>query len=448
MLTVTSLVRQLSQVIEKEPELARVWVQGEISNFKHHARGHMYFTLKDQQTRLRVVMFAGHNRRLRFAPKDGDDVLIRGRVAMYERDGQVQLYATHMTPNGIGERYIAFQQLKEKLEKEGLFSHEHKKALPFLPRRIGVITSPHGAAVRDIITTIRRRIRTVDVLVYPVAVQGDQAPREIEEALHWMNREEDVDVIILGRGGGSLEELWAFNEESVAWGIYRSQIPVVSAVGHETDTTISDFVADVRAATPTAAAEIVAPSLDELRSRLAGIRDRLSKIMQQHLKWGKLRLLQSMERPVFKRPGFQLAQFEQRLDFLTQDAIRSTRERLALYRSLLEKRTYQLQGQRPSTRIAHFQMRLTQLNRECRLGMDQYIRDQRLEWIRRVEHLDALSPLQVMRRGYSLVNRYRDAKLVKSVKDVQEGDLISVQLSDGLLKCQVWGLEGNSDGSG
>lgn len=202
-LSVTGLVQYLTRVINEDPGLSRVWVQGEISNFKHHGRGHMYFTLKDDQTRIRAVMFAGNNRRLRFMPKDGDEVLIRGQIGVFERDGLTQLYVTHMQPNGMGELYVSFQRLKEKLNEEGLFSTSLKKGLPFFPRCVGVITSAHGAAVRDIITTIRRRNRGVDVLLYPVSVQGPQAPLEIAQALDQLNRAGEVDVIIVGRGGRS-----------------------------------------------------------------------------------------------------------------------------------------------------------------------------------------------------------------------------------------------------
>ncbi|MDA8354458.1 MAG: exodeoxyribonuclease VII large subunit [Firmicutes bacterium] len=446
--SVTDLVRRLTQVIEEEKDFARVWVQGEISNFKHHARGHMYFTLKDDRTRIRAVMFAGHNRRLRFSPRDGDDVLIRGRMGVYERDGQVQLYVTHMQPNGVGELFVAYERLKEELEQEGLFAPEHKKALPFLPGRVGLITSAHGAAVRDMITTLRRRSRMVDILVCPVAVQGVDAPRQIVDALNRLNRTRDVDVIIVGRGGGSLEELWAFNEEAVARGIYESQIPVVSAVGHETDTTISDFVADVRAATPTAAAEIVAPRFEELQSQLSGMKKRLTTAVEQRVQSERERLSRVMDRPVFRRAEARLEPFEQRLDDLTRDLLAAVRQRFSPLRSRLEAQKHRLRGQHPSARLHLLSQQLTRISRQCRLGMDRQLQDKRAEWLRRMEYLDALSPLKVMHRGYSLVYRYGDRRLLKSVKDVQAGDLIRVRMSDGRLKCQVWGWEDDPDGSG
>ncbi len=316
-LSVTELVRYLRTILEEDEGLFSVWVRGEISNFHHHVRGHMYFTLKDESSRIRAVMFAGNNRRLRFMPRDGDQVLARGYVSMYERDGQVQLYVLEMQPDGVGELYVAFQRLKEKLEAEGLFDAELKKPLPFLPQRVGVITAPGGAAVRDIITTLRRRYPIAQVLIYPVPVQGEEAPQAIADALDFMNRREDVDVLIVGRGGGSLEELWAFNEEKVVRSIHRSRIPVVSAVGHETDVTISDLAADVRAATPTAAAELVAPSLHELEDRLAVLADRLGRSLEKLLLRKRERLEGLRSLAALQHPRRRLRQYEQRLDQLS-----------------------------------------------------------------------------------------------------------------------------------
>lgn len=444
-LSVTGLVQYLTRVINEDPGLSRVWVQGEISNFKHHGRGHMYFTLKDDQTRIRAVMFAGNNRRLRFMPKDGDEVLIRGQIGVFERDGLTQLYVTHMQPNGIGELYVSFQRLKEKLNEEGLFSTSLKKGLPFFPRCVGVITSAHGAAVRDIITTIRRRNRGVDVLLYPVSVQGPQAPLEIAQALNQLNRAGEVDVIIVGRGGGSLEELWAFNEEVVARSIHQSRIPVVSAVGHETDITIADFTADVRAATPTAAAEMVVPRLEELQIGLKAVQERLIKGMKQCLTDGRVRLNHSMDRPVFRRPAIGVEQAEQRLDIMTGELVRAAREAFAPVRSRLESRTYRLRGHHPAARIIRLKERLIRLSRQSGVGMIRLLQEYRRRWLGRVEHLDALSPLKVMSRGYALLYRYNGRELIKSVEQVQAGDLVRIRLSDGRLKCQVWGMEEDSN---
>ncbi|MED4602401.1 exodeoxyribonuclease VII large subunit, partial [Paenibacillus validus] len=257
--SIKELNRVIKNKLEADDALQNVWVRGEISNFTHHSSGHMYFTLKDADSRLKSIMFASYNQRLGFIPKEGTKVLACGNISVYERDGAYQFYVTQMQPDGIGSLYLAYEQLKKKLEAEGLFAPERKKPIPAFPRAIGVITSPTGAAVRDIIITLQRRYPSVPVLLYPVLVQGKQAAPSIVRAVEEMNRLNEVDVLIVGRGGGSLEELWAFNEEIVARAIYASVLPVISAVGHETDFTIADFVADLRAATPTAAAELAVP---------------------------------------------------------------------------------------------------------------------------------------------------------------------------------------------
>ncbi|WP_069188398.1 exodeoxyribonuclease VII large subunit, partial [Paenibacillus sp. GM2] len=255
-LSIKELNRYIRMKLESDSLLQDVWIRGEISNFTHHSSGHMYFTLKDKDSRIKTIMFASHNQRLPFIPKEGARVIARGNVSVYERDGQYQFYATHMQPDGIGSLYLAFEQLKGKLEAEGLFAPERKRPIPRYPHVIGVITSPTGAAVRDIITTLARRYPQAAVVLYPVLVQGKAAAPSIVKAIRRLNQMGEADVLIVGRGGGSLEELWAFNEEQVARAIYQSEIPVISAVGHETDFTIADFVSDLRAATPTAAAEL------------------------------------------------------------------------------------------------------------------------------------------------------------------------------------------------
>lgn len=444
-LSVTELVRYLRTILEEDEGLFSVWVRGEISNFHHHVRGHMYFTLKDESSQIRAVMFAGNNRRLRFMPRDGDQVLARGYVSMYERDGQVQLYVLEMQPDGVGELYVAFQRLKEKLEAEGLFDAELKKPLPFLPQRVGVITAPGGAAVRDIITTLRRRFPIAQVLIYPVPVQGEEAPQAIADALDFMNRREDVDVLIVGRGGGSLEELWAFNEEKVVRSIHRSRIPVVSAVGHETDVTISDLAADVRAATPTAAAELVAPSLHELEDRLAVLADRLGRSLEKLLLRKRERLEGLRSLAALQHPRRRLRQYEQRLDQLSWDLEKALRARLEWRRHRLEHLVSRLAARRPAEKISSLRERLERLERSCAASMIHLLRNRRALWESRVGRLDSLSPLKVMGRGYSLVYRYGEQRLVRSVSEVEPGDLLRVRLSDGQIDCQVWGREALTD---
>ncbi|TXK90204.1 exodeoxyribonuclease VII large subunit, partial [Parageobacillus sp. SY1] len=253
--TVGALTKYIKRKFEVDPHLRDLWIKGEISNFKYHSRGHMYFTLKDEQARIQAVMFAGYNQYLSFRPEDGMKVLVRGEISVYEPSGNYQIYVKEMQPEGIGNLYLAYEQLKKRLEAEGLFSPEHKKPIPAFPRYIGVVTSPTGAAIRDIMTTIRRRYPIATVILFPTLVQGEQAAESIVRSIEKANELGYIDVLIVGRGGGSIEELWAFNEEIVARAIFASEVPIISAVGHETDFTIADFVADLRAPTPTGAAE-------------------------------------------------------------------------------------------------------------------------------------------------------------------------------------------------
>lgn len=283
-LKVSEINQYIKKMFSRDLILSNVKVEGEISNFKHHYSGHMYFSLKDEKGKIKCVMFKSDNRFLEFQPEDGLKVVITGYISVYEKEGDYQLYAKKIEKSGLGNLYAAFEELKEKLEKEGLFDSIIKKEIPSMPRKIGVVTSSTGAAIRDIITVIKRRYPIGDILIYPVLVQGDLAPKEICEGLNYLNSREDVDVIITGRGGGSLEELFAFNDEKVARTIYSMDKPVISAVGHETDFTIADFVADLRAPTPSAAAELVTPDLDKLIDDLKDKFDRLNRVYHYRLK--------------------------------------------------------------------------------------------------------------------------------------------------------------------
>ena len=289
--TVAELTREIGQTLNDNPDFVNCWVSGEISNYKNHRpSGHWYFTLKDEQSSMKGVMFRSRAERVRFTPQDGMKVLVRGSIRIYERDGTIQLYAEEMQPSGVGALYLAFEQLKERLGQEGLFAPERKKAIPRYPRRIGIVTSPTGAAIKDILKVMFRRNPQISWILAPAAVQGELAPKEVAQAIARLNRHSQVDVIIVGRGGGSLEELWAFNTEEVARAIAASGIPVISAVGHETDVTIADMVADLRAPTPSAAAELAVPVWLELKSDLKGLEDRLHSTMSSQLQRKRQRL--------------------------------------------------------------------------------------------------------------------------------------------------------------
>ncbi|MBA4600911.1 exodeoxyribonuclease VII large subunit [Thermoactinomyces mirandus] len=443
--SVSDLVEYLYTKLNMDEQLQKIWLEGEITNFSRHSKSrHMYFTIKDERAAIDAVMFAGNNRRLRFQPKNGDRVLVRGYVSLYMKDGHLQMYVQDMRLSGMGDLYVAFQRLKEQLMTEGLFD-QPKKPLPKYPRKVGVITSASGAAVRDIIVTIKRRYPIASILLYPVPVQGDQAASQIARAIDRMNELNEADVIIVGRGGGSLEELWAFNEEVVARSIHRSLLPVVSAVGHETDFTISDLVADRRAPTPTAAAELVVPQIEELRNQVKQYTHRLIKSQFSLLVRLKDRFESKVNRAVFKDPKARLYQYTQRLDHMETRLEHTMHRILANKDRRLGEAKLQLKSCHPAQELSKLNERLSLLIRDCCTHMAQQVKTQKQMYQHQLAQLDALSPLRVMQRGYSLVYRFDSDQLVKSARQMKSGDLIRVRLADGQLKCQVWRSEGEND---
>lgn len=439
--SIKDLNRYIRMKLESDQVLSDVWIRGEISNFTHHSSGHMYFTLKDEGSRIRAIMFATHNKRLPFMPKEGARVIARGNVSVYERDGQYQFYATQMQPDGIGSLYLAYEQLKQKLDAEGLFDTARKRNLPTHPATIGVITSPTGAAVRDIITTLQRRYPQAAIVLYPVLVQGKGAAPSIVKAIEAMNHMEEAQVMIVGRGGGSLEELWAFNEEAVARAIYASAIPVISAVGHETDFTIADFVADLRAATPTAAAELAVPHQGELRDQLLQREQRLRNALRQRLDTSRERLTRLRRSPVLLHPRRYMLQHAERMDMLQQRLIRAAgnRSRLSAEKNARMRQVLERFNPREQIRSARKQTDMAQ--RQLESAMRAITKAGRQQLGAGIRQLDALSPLKVMARGYSLVYDEQEQRLIKSLKDVQPGDSIKIKVSDGQLDCQVWGMK-------
>lgn len=440
-LTVGELTRYIKMKLEQDPVLTDVWVSGEISNFTHHSSGHMYFTLKDKTSRIRSIMFASANRQLAFQPKEGMLVIARGNISVFERDGQYQFYIQHMQPDGIGSLYLAFEQLKKKLEAEGLFDERRKRPIPRFPRTVGVITSPTGAAVRDIITTMQRRYPQAAILLHPVLVQGEQAAQSIAAAIRKMNELGEADVLIVGRGGGSLEELWPFNEEIVARAIAASRIPVISAVGHETDFTIADFVADLRAATPTAAAELAVPHAMELRQQLSGLRSRLTQAVLGMARERRERLNRLSRHPYLRDPKRQLQGPAQRLDRLKEQLAFKMESRLRQAAEQASGLKYRIARFHPrqqlglaAGKLGHLESRLMQA-----AGTKHRVNAHRLAVA--IRQLDALSPLKVMQRGYSLVYDEKKKHLVKSLNQVQLGDMLHIRLSDGTVGCQVWEME-------
>jgi exodeoxyribonuclease VII large subunit len=447
-LSIRDINRLIKMKLEGDSGLQDIWLRGEISNFTFHSSGHMYFTLKDEGARLKCIMFASYNARLPFAPKDGMKVLARGGISVYERDGQYQFYATAMQPDGIGSLYLAFEQLKRKLDSEGLFLEHLKRPLPAYPRTVGVITSPTGAAVRDILITLERRNPGVHVLLYPVSVQGTSAAPSIVKAIQAMNALGEADVLIVGRGGGSLEELWAFNEEAVSRAIRASRIPVISAVGHETDFTISDFAADLRAPTPTAAAELAVRHTGELKQGLAHLEQRMAKSLSGLLGKARERWQHAARSPYFTQPRRSLLVQAERLDRLRdrlQYRIRTERSRAQERLSRLNGR---LSAVNPNQQAEFARKRIVSATRGLELAMNGILRQRQSQFGSIIRHLDALSPLKVMARGYSLVYDEQGKSLIRTINEVQPGDLIHVKLTDGKLDCQVWGIQGEERTNG
>ncbi|AWC33761.1 MULTISPECIES: exodeoxyribonuclease VII large subunit [Bacillus cereus group] len=435
-LTVTALTRYIKTKIEYDPHLQSVWLKGEISNFKYHSRGHMYFTLKDENARIAAVMFAGHNRNIKFRPEDGMKVLVKGKISVYEASGSYQIYVHDMQPDGVGNLHLAYEQLKVRLEEEGLFSRVYKQPIPAYAKTIGVITSPTGAAIRDIITTIKRRYPIGNVIVFPVLVQGEFAAPSIVQAIQTANEMNDIDVLIVGRGGGSIEELWAFNEEIVARAIFASKIPIISAVGHETDFTIADFVADLRAPTPTAAAELAVPNILEMQEKVLQRTLRLQRAMREivHKRQERLQTLQKSY--AFRYPRQIYEQKEEQLDRALEQLVLAKERYMEKKVNQLKQLSFYLEKHHPAQRISQTKIAIETLQKQLRREMQTVLQTKEFAFVRIAKQLEALSPLKVMMRGYGLV--YSEKKQVlKSVKDVSAGDVVSVQLQDGILDCNV-----------
>lgn len=441
-LTVTALTRYLKRKMEIDPHLQEVWLKAEISNFNHHNRGHMYLTLKDNQARIQAVMFAGNNRSLKFMPENGMNVLVQGYVSIFEPYGQYQLYIKTMQPDGIGALYLAYEQLKEKLSKEGLFEQGRKRAIPSFPNKIGIITSPTGAAVRDIITTIKRRFSAVELTVIPVIVQGESSAASIVEGIRLANEQGDYDTLIVGRGGGSIEDLWSFNEEAVARAISASAIPIISAVGHETDTTISDFVADLRAPTPTAAAELAVPSKVDITQHIHQVSVRLTKVLQLKLARKKEILQRIQSSYAFHYPKQVLNEKEQYIDRLTDSLITSVQSVIGDKKHTHQQHKTNVQLNHPGSRIQIIEQDIHRHKKRMAQLMPEIIQHKQNLLYGNIDKLTILNPLHTMQRGFSIAY-HEDEQIIKTVKNVHEGDAITIRVTDGLIKSTVNEIEGD-----
>ena len=389
-ITVTYLNKYIKDRIAEDEYLQSVYVKGEISNFKHHYTGHMYFTLKDENSLIKCIMFKSSTATLNFVPKDGMKVFILGNVSVFERDGVYQIYVKAMQEDGIGDLYKEYEELKNKLEKEGFFDEKHKQKIPFMPKTIGVLTSKTGSVIQDIINVSTRRNPNVHIRLFPIPVQGKGAELEIADAIQIMNNKKLADVLILARGGGSIEDLWPFNEEITARAIYNSKIPIISAVGHETDFTISDFVSDLRAPTPSAAAELAVPDIEEVNIKLDTYRNRYKNALKKKIEYMKLRYEKSMASKVFKDPTAKIKELYIQLD--TQ---------IKLMENTISNK----------------------------------IKDLRTNAVEVISKLDTLSPLKTLTRGYTIAEK--DKKSIKSVKELQKDDIINLKFIDGNIETKV-----------
>ena len=389
-ISVTELNSYIKNKIADDEYLNSVLIKGEISNFKNHYTGHMYFTLKDENSLIKCVMFKTYAQKLNFMPKDGMKVFVLGGVSVFERDGVYQIYVKAMQEDGVGILYKKYEELKQRLEQEGYFAEEHKKAIPQMPKIIGVLTSQTGSVIRDIINVSTRRNPNVNIRLYPVPVQGEGAAEKIADGIKFMNKNQLADVLILARGGGSLEDLWPFNEEIVAHAIYNSEIPVISAVGHETDFSISDFVADLRAPTPSAAAELAVPDVYEVKQKINSYQNRLRLSLVKKVEIMKLRYEKCMSSRVFKEPLRNIND-----NYLKVDTYIKKLENIIKTKQKEEKTKY----------------------------------------VELVAKLDTLSPLKTLTRGYSLVEKNNN--IIKSAKDVNTGDKIDLKFSDGTKQAEI-----------
>jgi exodeoxyribonuclease VII large subunit len=433
--SVSRLVRETRAVLEGSFPL--LWVSGEISNLAQPASGHIYFSLKDEAAQVRCAMFRMKRQQLRFRPANGQQVLVRARVSLYEARGEFQLIAEHMEPAGEGALRLAFEQLKQKLSDEGLFDAGRKLPLPQIPRQIGLITSPTGAAIRDLLSVLHRRFPALPVVVYPVQVQGGESPAQIVRMLQLANRRNECDVLILSRGGGSLEDLQAFNDEGVARAIDASRIPVVSGVGHEIDFTIADFVADQRAPTPSAAAELVAPDQMAWRQRLQQLSQRLELSQTYRQRQLGERLQTLLQRLQHQHPTQRLQQRAQRLDELGQRLLRATDLILLRQNQRLERVQHRLLSQSPAKRLERLRLTEQQLNTRLRKAIHQLLDNTRTKLTQHARDLHNLSPLNTLGRGYAIVLREQDQRILRTASEVATGEQIRARLAEGSLICEV-----------
>jgi len=409
--SVTQLTKYIKYIVDNDKNLNKVYLKGEISNFKNHTRGHLYFTLKDENTRINAIMFASNASSLKFMPQDGMKVLVTGKISVYEANGGYQIYVSDMIEDGIGNLYIAYEQLKQKLELEGLFDPTKKKKIPKIPKTIGIITAPTGAAIKDILSTIKRRWPIAKTILFPSLVQGAEASSDIIRNIE-LTKNYNLDVLIVGRGGGSIEDLWCFNDEGVARAIYDLEVPVISAVGHEIDFTISDFVADLRAPTPTGAAEMAVPNMSDVINYLNQISIRANVSINNMLLSRKEILNKLLDSPIIRNPISIYEVKEQKFDNIYERII-------IAYQNLIDKNTYAYE--------------LT--NKTLEINIQNYLTILKHNYSKTLSKLEVLNPLLTIKRGYAVIKK--EDKVISLKKNLSKGDLINIELQDGIIDAKV-----------
>ena len=434
--TVSALTKYIKYKFDKDPHLGRVYLTGEISNFRLRPT-HQYFSLKDENAIISATMFQSAFKKIQFRPEEGMKVLVIGKVSVFEKSGQYQINIEHMEPDGVGALYLAYEQLKKKLEAEGLFSLP-KKPIPKFPKKIAILTSESGAVIQDIQTTVARRFPIVQLVLYPTVVQGVHAVNSILKNLDLVEQE-DYDVVIIGRGGGSIEDLWAFNEEPVVRRVAELSIPVISSVGHETDTTLIDFVSDMRAATPTAAAEIATPVLMEIHQQLRNLQTRLEQALSRQLQIKRERMQALANASIFQNPERIYQVYQQRVDQLEMRLQQMMQQSVQHKRQQLLKNQHRLELGSPSRRVQTEKQALQYLAKRLEQAQGQLMKDKKQQFQRAIQQLDLLSPLKIMNRGYGILQQ--EESIIKSVDQLEVNQELTIQLVDGTVRSKVTSVE-------
>lgn len=456
-ITVGELNKYIKSIIDNNSHLQNVYLKGEISNFKAHSRGHWYFTLKDETSRINAIMFSFNASKVKFVPMDGMKVLVTGKISVYEASGAYQIYVTDILSDGVGNLHIAFEQLKKKLEAEGLFDKRYKKRIPKIPKKIGIVTAPTGAAIKDIISTLKRRFPICETILFPALVQGDLAAPSIVKQIK-KAQEYDIDTLIVGRGGGSIEDLWAFNEEEVARAIFECRIPVISAVGHEIDFTISDFVADLRAPTPTGAAEMAVPDFKDILNYINQVNIRLNEALNKKFEYLNLQLEKIKNSYILKNPISMYEMKEQKLDILIDKLNSNLLNKIEMYKTRFNqlknnyilnnpKNIYEIKekylkdiintlSNKTNNIVKEYKIKLAtyDINRINKLTLN-YVKTNDIKINNIIEKLEVLNPLNSLKRGYAIVKK--DNKTISNIKDINKDDNLNIQINGGIINSKV-----------